>query len=200
MLLKTSKMQSETFLIRQHFQDVDDFTQTARGWNLNIRQLERGRFEGDLLQFGTANVIIAHAGFYPGTYQQGDPPKDLRTLGILADPSSHLTWRHKMIPANAVMVFPPGAELDAVSQGGRLAVFTFSFSNKLLADVSQSVGFLDLEKSLNGVHRDLKNADSAPTKITDVAIYWGFWHISQFAIDYQRFFGELPSQTMNRHK
>jgi AraC family ethanolamine operon transcriptional activator len=62
------------------------------------------------------------------------------------------------------------------------------------------VGFLDLEKSLNGVHRDLKNADSAPTKITDVAIHWGFWHMSQFAIDYQRFFGELPSQTMNRHK
>jgi AraC-like DNA-binding protein len=98
------------------------------------------------------------------------------------------------------MVFPPGGDSDVVSMGGKLAVFTLSFSNKLLATIRHTVGFFDLNKLLNGVHRDLKNADSAPTKITDVAIHWGFWHMSQFAIDYQRFFGELPSQTMNRHK
>ena len=36
---------------------------------------------------------------------------------------------------------------------------------------------------LNGVHRDLKNADPVSTKITDVAIRWGFWHMSQFEVD-----------------
>jgi AraC family ethanolamine operon transcriptional activator len=319
-------MQPEPFLIRQHFQDIDDFAQTARAWNLNIHQLERGRFKGDLLQFGIDNLQVAYAGFHPDTYQQGEPPQGMRTLCILSDPSINLVWRRKMIPANAVMAFPPGGDSDVVSIGGKLAVFTLSFSNKLLADVSQSVGFLDLEKllngkdviavkpqainelrrflhricreltndpakleipslryelefelprkllaalsctrekmpkplirmrdlaikrvegyleefpnhphtvrdicrvanvsertlqyafrerfgitpksflqalRLNGVHRDLKNADSAPTKITDVAIRWGFWHMSQFAIEYQRFFGELPSETMNRHK
>ena len=318
-------MQLEHFLIRYRFQDVDDFAQTARAWNLHINQLERGRFKGDLLQFGTGDVMVAHADFYPGTYQQGEPPPSLRTFGILANPLSHLTWRRKMIPANAVMAFPPGAELDAVSHGGRLGVFTLSFSDELLADVGQSVGFLDLEKllngkdviavkpkvmaelrrflhricrklrespanieipsltyelefdltrnlfralscsrekmpqaplrmrdtalkrvedyleefphtphtvrdicrvasvsertlqyafrerfgmppksyllalRLNGVRRELKNADPISTTVTDLATRWGFWHMSQFAVDYRRFFGELPSETMNRH-
>lgn len=31
--------------------------------------------------------------------------------------------------------------------------------------------------------------------IADVANRWGFWHIGQFARDYRRQFGELPSQT-----
>ena len=31
--------------------------------------------------------------------------------------------------------------------------------------------------------------------ISDVANRWGFWHIGQFASDYRRQFGELPSQT-----
>lgn len=319
-------MQPEHYLIRHHFRDFDEFAQTTRAWNLNIRQLERGSFKGGLFQFGTGDVHVGCAAFQPGTYQQGAPPQGLRTLCILSDPTSHLIWRRKTIPANAVMAFPLGAELDAVSKGGRLEVLTLSFSDKLLAGISQAVGFLDLDKllsgkdvvvvkpqaiielrqflhrvcreltndpakleipslryelefelprkllaalsctrekmpkllirmrdlaiirvedyleefpnhphtvsdicrvanvsertlqyafrerfgitpksflqalRLNGVHRDLKNADSALTKITDVAIHWGFWHMSQFAIDYQRFFGELPSETMNRHK
>ena len=75
-------MQPEQFLIRHQFQDVDDFAQTARAWNLNINQLERGSFKGDLLQFGTGDVMVAHADFYPGTYQQGEPSRGFRTFGI----------------------------------------------------------------------------------------------------------------------
>ena len=32
--------------------------------------------------------------------------------------------------------------------------------------------------------------------VQDVAGAWGFWHLSQFSADYQRFFNELPSQTL----
>ena len=64
-------MRPEYSTIRQQFRDFDKFAQTARAWNLNINQLERGSFKGDLLQFGTGNVMVAQAEFYPGTYQQG---------------------------------------------------------------------------------------------------------------------------------
>ena len=64
-------MQPYQFLIRHKFQDFDHFAQTAREWNLNIRQLGRGSFDGDLLQFGTGDIQVAQAEFYPGTYQQG---------------------------------------------------------------------------------------------------------------------------------
>ena len=48
---------------------------------------------------------------------------------------------------------------------------------------------------LNGVRRELRRrADGA--RITDAANRWGFWHIGQFAADYRRLFGRLPSETM----
>ena len=31
--------------------------------------------------------------------------------------------------------------------------------------------------------------------VSDVAAQWGFWHMSKFAADYKRMFGELPSAT-----
>ena len=42
------------------------------------------------------------------------------------------------------------------------------------------------------VRRDLR---SQPGTITDIANQWGYWHMGQFARDYRRQFGELPSQT-----
>jgi len=45
-----SKMQPKYFRMRHRFQDVDLFAKAARAWNLNINQIERGRFKGDLLQ------------------------------------------------------------------------------------------------------------------------------------------------------
>jgi AraC-like DNA-binding protein len=47
---------------------------------------------------------------------------------------------------------------------------------------------------LNRVREDLFKA-TASDSITDVANRRGFWHMGQFARDYQLFFGELPSQT-----
>jgi AraC family ethanolamine operon transcriptional activator len=52
---------------------------------------------------------------------------------------------------------------------------------------------------LNGVRRKLRRADPVSTKVIDIANHWGFWHMGKFAGDYRRLFGELPSETMNRH-
>ncbi len=48
------------------------------------------------------------------------------------------------------------------------------------------------------VHRELWNADPSATRISDVANARGFWHMGQFAADYKKLFGELPSDTLNR--
>ena len=50
---------------------------------------------------------------------------------------------------------------------------------------------------LNAVHRELLSHHSAYDTIQDAAASWGFNHMSQFAADYQQFFGELPSRTMS---
>lgn len=51
---------------------------------------------------------------------------------------------------------------------------------------------------LNGVYKELRRKDPSLTKITDVANYWGFWHMGQFAADYRKLFCELPSETLKR--
>jgi AraC family ethanolamine operon transcriptional activator len=50
---------------------------------------------------------------------------------------------------------------------------------------------------LNSAHHDLLRAGSG-TRVTDVALDWGFVHFGWFSQDYRRLFGETPSQTLQR--
>ena len=47
---------------------------------------------------------------------------------------------------------------------------------------------------LSGVRASLLSPEGS-SKVSDVAIEWGFWHLSKFAADYKGMFGELPSAT-----
>jgi AraC family transcriptional regulator, ethanolamine operon transcriptional activator len=50
---------------------------------------------------------------------------------------------------------------------------------------------------LNAARHDL--VTKAPTtRVTDVALDWGFVHFGWFSQDYRRLFGETPSQTLQR--
>jgi len=49
---------------------------------------------------------------------------------------------------------------------------------------------------LNGVRHNLKRSLPGKVKISDIANAWGFWHMGQFAADYKKLFGELPSATL----
>jgi AraC-like DNA-binding protein len=51
---------------------------------------------------------------------------------------------------------------------------------------------------LNHARRSLLSAAAAGRTITAMALDSGFWHLSQFAADYQKFFGESPSTTRRR--
>jgi AraC family ethanolamine operon transcriptional activator len=51
---------------------------------------------------------------------------------------------------------------------------------------------------LNEARRELRRADSSLASVSDVAVNYGFWHLSQFAADYRWLFGELPSETLRR--
>jgi AraC family ethanolamine operon transcriptional activator len=49
---------------------------------------------------------------------------------------------------------------------------------------------------LNAARRALKGAGDPKLGVQDVAARLGFWHFGQFAADYRRQFGELPSHTL----
>ncbi len=50
---------------------------------------------------------------------------------------------------------------------------------------------------LSAARRDLLRAQDG-TRVTDVALYWGFLHFGWFSHDYRRFWGETPSETLRR--
>ncbi len=50
---------------------------------------------------------------------------------------------------------------------------------------------------LNAARHDLLRG-GATTRVTDVALDWGFVHFGWFSQDYRRLFGETPSQTLHR--
>ena len=50
---------------------------------------------------------------------------------------------------------------------------------------------------LTAARRDLFRAERG-TRVTDVALRWGFLHFGWFAHDYGRHFGEVPSVTLRR--
>lgn len=52
---------------------------------------------------------------------------------------------------------------------------------------------------LNGAYTRLRSADRAQTRIIDVAMDWGFWHMGHFTKDYRSMFGETPSETLLNH-
>ena len=54
--------------------------------------------------------------------------------------------------------------------------------------------YLNLRR-LTRVRAELVSADPG-NRITEIANRWGFWHMGQFAADYRKHFGELPSETL----
>ena len=51
-------------------------------------------------------------------------------------------------------------------------------------------------RRLNAVRAELRDLAREDETIARVAGRWGFWHMSQFAVDYRKLFGELPSDTL----
>lgn len=51
---------------------------------------------------------------------------------------------------------------------------------------------------LSRVKRELHGSLYSSGRITQLAMKWGFWHLSQFSKDYYDMFGELPSVTLGR--
>jgi AraC family ethanolamine operon transcriptional activator len=52
------------------------------------------------------------------------------------------------------------------------------------------------QQRLSAVRAELLKANKGTGRISNSANAWGFWHMGQFARDYKKLFGELPSATL----
>jgi AraC-like DNA-binding protein len=304
------------------FRELDAFEETARGWNLDFRQLDPGLLKARLLQVGAGPTQISRATLGRRLLQRGSSPANTRTFAILEERTLDLEWCRRQISPAMLLAFPPDDQFEGISQPG-FDVHTVAVAEDHLADLAEALGLghatdlLDkvdqvfqcdpaamerlraelrllsqnvaqdpaplpdlrlrqaLERDvpgliltalastvarhdqpaprlrdlalrraedyieafaeeaftieelckaagasertlqyafrgkfgispkaflqshrLNAVRRDLRDADPGFTMVSDVANFWGYWHMGQFAADYARFFGELPSVTL----
>ncbi|MEO8170635.1 MAG: helix-turn-helix domain-containing protein [Oxalobacteraceae bacterium] len=76
---------------------------------------------------------------------------------------------------------------------------TLQYSFESVLDINP-VAYLQAIR-LNRARRDLKSeAGVAHTTVAEIAARWGFWHLSRFAENYKQMFGELPSETLRKHR
>jgi len=309
-------MQNPIFVDRS-FDDFDELTAETRHWDLDFRQLDRGRFHGEVMQLMVGRIQIGVARFDRSLQQHGAAPLGVRTFVIPGASEVKFNWRRKKVTGKDLLLFPPNGEFESVSKTD-FHIFTMSVPEELIIPASETAAplllswekrsgsaylpqlrnmlanvisaakadseFLTLAKviaelehelisllvqticnttssqvrlpnrkrdlaveqiqrividsknklfsvadlcaatqvsqrtlryaflerygvtpkaylkaiRLNGVRRELKSSLSLCTRINKVAMDWGFWHMGQFAADYRRHFGELPSQTLLR--
>jgi AraC-like DNA-binding protein len=97
------------------------------------------------------------------------------------------------ISANAHLTLTLGDICLAAGVGSR--TLQHSFRRKRGYTPMQFLRQLRMER----VHADLSLAGSGAT-VTEVATRWGFLHFGRFAGDYQKQFGEKPSETLQRER
>jgi len=306
------------------FNDFDALAETARGWDLDFRQLDRGCFQGELFQLGAGPVLLTRARFNRKYEQHGRASPDCFTFAVLEEGAGRVVWCREEFRQDAVACFSLDGEFEAVSDPG-FQVYTLSVHKGWFASLmsqlelgpvggregrlvvsgppekvrllrhglrqicaaSATRGFggndawlqreleehipraiLDCVAStkpmptrqpyrlrnrarntalayieacrerqvtvgdlcretgasertlqyafqdyfgtspkaylkavrLHDVRKSLRESDAASTRVADIANYWGFWHMGQFARDYRKMFGELPSQTLGRRR
>ena len=109
----------------------DDIAERLVAWEVEIYQLEKGKFTNALEQFATRDVLLTTAQFGGHTHQIGSPPPG-RKFAFVAEESTHLNWRKHNISEDSLMIFPKGGDLDVITPTGMTEVITISCNDRLL--------------------------------------------------------------------
>ncbi|WP_197441610.1 helix-turn-helix domain-containing protein [Thalassoglobus neptunius] len=124
---------SPILVSKQSFQDFENLQETIKHWNLDFRQLEAGRFCGEILQANSADVLYANARFERKLHQQGAAPEGYFTVAVTAMSCQNLRWHGYDISGSDIMIFPRDGALDSASDEN-FHVYTVSLSEKILQE------------------------------------------------------------------
>jgi AraC family ethanolamine operon transcriptional activator len=134
---------------RARFNDFDACAAALLCWDLEAFQLDRGPFEGELIQARSHAALVSEMTFGRALHQRGEPPRGMRTVGVPADPTQRIFFRGHWADGNRLMFFPRGSELDSASAPG-FHVFSVSYEEDRLSEVFQALAGTDYTGLLAG--------------------------------------------------
>ena len=114
--------------------------------------------------------------------------------------SPHSTLRSRALRLALAYIEDHGDDAPTVTDicrasGGSYRTLNYAFHDRFGVSPKQ---YLQAAR-LDGVRKDLRRIGPHGA-IINIANRWGFWHMGQFAADYKRQFGELPSETLRHAK
>ena len=112
-------------------------------------------------------------------------------------PSTARRHYHLILACERLVMNAGLAKIDLAALAHRSGYTMRSLELIFRNGVGMTPGRWFMNIRLNGALRELISP-AADTSITEVATRWGFRHLSRFADQYRRAFGELPSQTLAR--
>jgi len=142
-------MEHRPLIVSRRFGDVDELGEVARDWDLDFRQLDRGRLDGSVTQWVTPTLQLARASLSRRMHQRGTPPKRLRTFAIPTDPQAELYWHGHHVRGDRVRTLRPGGELESISAPGH-DVLVVSVEEALLDEAAYRTGQGGLTRLLGG--------------------------------------------------
>ena len=139
-----------TCLAQAHrFNDADAFAKLLSAWDVDFRQLDAGRFDGELAQVFSGQVLLTSCALNRRVEQRGAAPVGYRTFGIPTDDSVALRWRGQDVTGRHLLLFPEGDGLDAVSEVG-FQVVTVSVRKDRLDAAAERLGLGSIEDLFSG--------------------------------------------------
>ncbi len=144
-----SQAKLPTYAVRRQFVDFDELAEETRQWDLDLRQMDRGKFHGELLQFGLSGAHVSEARFGRALVQKGTPPIGLRTIAVPANQNVQFSWRGQPVSGQDLVIFPSGADLSCVSTPD-FHIYTCSFPENMLASISDAISLGELDDLSEG--------------------------------------------------
>ena len=127
---------SASQVIRAQLDDMETFTRSS-GWDLDFRQISRGKIGIDFGFVANPSLSVLKVGFDQSVHQQGIPPNGTLTFGVHLAGTSH--WYGGDAHGAAIMNFNHESGFDAVTIPG-FSAFTLSLSSRFLESTADALG------------------------------------------------------------
>ena len=127
---------SAIYHARQKFSDFEVFSEAARNWNVDFRQLDRGRLDAEHMFLGTAETQIMRVRLGRKFHQFGAAPTSGRTIALIDPGSSLPEWCGRRITHDTMPIFAADGSFESVSHP-KFQVFTVSVSDDCMNAIAE---------------------------------------------------------------
>lgn len=103
-------------LVNRQFNDFDEFSESIHGWGVDFHQLESGRSQTELIQFGSPRLMVARFQMDKPFCQKGSTPPGMLSLGLIEPGAGKVLTTEGTLTDNEMWCFSADREFACTSQ------------------------------------------------------------------------------------